>query len=90
MNLAVLEEEYEKMINTQTTAKPPAASLAQRGLSMLSVCPTGLSMLSVCPTGLATLDCRALLDSSMEEIVRSPVGFGKSWPIAHGTAVHPC
>ena len=46
----------------------------------------GSSMLSVCPTGLAALDCRALLNSSVEEIVCSPValshGFGsKSWPI---------
>ena len=45
------------------------------------------AFLSVCPTGLAALDCRPLLNTSVEEIVRSPValphGLGsKSWPIA--------
>ena len=46
------------------------------------------SFLSVCPTGLAALDCRPLLNTSVEEIVRSPValphglGSNKSWPIA--------
>ena len=79
IDLLVLEEEYEKLINTPThemTMKPPA-TYPQRGSSILSVCPTGL----------AALDCRALLNTSVEEIVCSPValshGFGsKSWPIA--------
>jgi len=81
IDLSVLEEEYEKMINTPNAIKPPAscspATYPQRGSSMLSVCPTGL----------ATLDCRALLNTSVEEIVCSPIalshGLGsKSWPIA--------
>ena len=85
IDLSELEEEYEKYINTPSyenmTLNPPAscspATYPQRGSSMLSVCPTGL----------AALDCRALLNTSVEEIVCSPValshGFGsKSWPIA--------
>ena len=70
IDLSVLEEEYEKMTNTPVVAVRPPAS----------------SFLSVCPTGLAALDCRPLLNTSVEEIVRSPVaGLGsKSWPIASG------
>jgi len=81
IDLSVLEEEYEKMTNTPVVAvRPPAAcSQAQKASSFLSVCPTGL----------AALDCRPLLNTSVEEIVRSPValphGLGsKSWPIAPG------
>ena len=85
IDLSELEEEYEKYINTPSyenmTLKPPASC------SPATYPQTGSSMLSVCPTGLAALDCRALLNTSVGEIVCSPValshGFGsKSWPIA--------
>jgi hypothetical protein len=84
IDLSELEEEYEKYINTPSyenmTLKPPASC------SPATYPQTGSSMLSVCPTGLAALDCRALLNTSVGEIVCSPValshGFGsKSWPI---------
>ena len=79
IDLAVLEEEYEKMISTPVVAVRPPASCSQAQKAS--------SFLSVCPTGLAALDCRPLLQ--VEEIVRSPValphGLGnKSWPIAPG------
>ena len=83
IDLSVLEEEYEKMTNTPVVAVRPPASCSQAQKAS--------SFLSVCPTGLAALDCRPLLNTSVEEIVRSPVallhGLGsKSWPIAPG----PC
>ena len=76
IDLSVLEEEYEKMTNTPVVAVRPPASCSQAQKDS--------SFLSVCPTGLAALDCRPLLNTSVEEIVRSPVaGLGsKSWPIA--------
>lgn len=79
-NLSVLEEEYEQMLNE-------AAAAAATKLSAAYPVEQRLSMLSVCPTGLAALDCRTLLNSSVEAIVRSPVGLShglgsKSWPIA--------
>ena len=81
IDLSVLEEEYEKMTNTPVVAVRPPASCSQAQKDS--------SFLSVCPTGLAALDCRPLLNTSVEEIVRSPValphGLGsKSWPIAPG------
>ena len=81
IDLSVLEEEYEKMTNTPVVAVRPPASCSQAQKAS--------SFLSVCPTGLAALDCRPLLNTSVEEIVRSPValphGLGsKSWPIASG------
>ena len=80
IDLSVLEEEYEKMTNTPVVAVRPPASCSQAQKDS--------SFLSVCPTGLAALDCRPLLNTSVEEIVRSPValphglGSNKSWPIA--------
>ena len=81
IDLSVLEEEYEKMTNTPVVAVRPPASCSQAQKAS--------SFLSVCPTGLAALDCRPLLNTSVEEIMRSPValphGLGsKSWPIAPG------
>lgn len=81
IDLSVLEEEYEKMTNTPVVAVRPPASCSQAQKAS--------SFLSVCPTGLAALDCRPLLNTSVEEIVRSPValphGLGSnSWPIAPG------
>ena len=84
IDLSVLEEEYEKMMHAPAVAIKPPASYSP---ATYPSAQRGSSMLSVCPTGLAALDCRALLNSSVEEIVCSPValshGFGsKSWPIA--------
>ena len=81
IDLSVLEEEYEKMTNTPVVAVRPLASCSQAQKAS--------SFLSVCPTGLAALDYRPLLNTSVEEIVFSPValphGLGsKSWPIAPG------
>ena len=81
IDLSELEEEYEKMTNTPVVAVRPPASCSQAQKAS--------SFLSVCPTGLAALDCRPLLNTSVEEIVRSPValphGLGSnSWPIAPG------
>lgn len=84
IDLSVLEEEYEKMMHAPAVAIKPPASYSP---ATYPSAQRGSSMLSVCPTGLAALDCRALLNSSVEEIVCSPVAlshwFGsKSWPIA--------
>ena len=81
IDLSVLEEEYEKMTNTPVVAVRPLASCSQAQKAS--------SFLSVCPTGLAALDYRPLLNTSVEEIVFSPValphGLGSnSWPIAPG------
>ena len=80
IDLSVLEEEYEKMTNTPVVAGRPPASCSQAQKAS--------SFLSVCPTGLAALDCRPLLITPVEEIVRSPValshGLGSTWPIASG------
>ena len=77
---ALNQEEYKKMTNTPVVAVRPPASCSQAQKDS--------SFLSVCPTGLAALDCRPLLNTSVEEIVRSPValphGLGSTWPIASG------